>query len=52
MKSDSPSDILPLKNNEILSEEKYKLSFTSLKEKKQRNGCSLVRRNKTVNLYA
>jgi len=50
MKSDSHFDILPLENNEIQSE-KYKFSFTSLK-KNQRNGCSLVRKNKAVNLYA
>jgi hypothetical protein len=33
MKSDSLFDILPLKNNEILSEETYNFYFTSLKKK-------------------
>ena len=52
MKSDSLFDILPLKNNEILSEETYNFYFTSLKKQKQRYGCYLVRKNKLVNLYA
>jgi hypothetical protein len=35
MKSDGPFDILPLQYNEILSEEKYKFSFRSLKKAKE-----------------
>ena len=40
MKSDSLFDILPLKNNEILSEETYNFFFTSLKKKS--NGMDVI----------